>query len=85
MKVKIFGQTAILEFQNNYDGKSEFEHRKQVDKDDLNGLFYSNKTTFSFEKYVSNMRQTFNVIENQNVPFYEEDKVRQILDNINFL
>ena len=31
------------------------------------------------------MKQKINVLENYNFPLYEEDKVRQILDNINFL
>ena len=52
-------------------------------KDVLKRLFYRNKTTLSFKKYVTNTKQTFNVIENYNVPLYEEDKVRQLLDNIN--
>ena len=45
-------------------------------KDVLKRLFYRNKTTLSFKKYVTNTKQTFNVIENYNVPLYEEDKVR---------
>ena len=52
----------MLAFQNNYDGKSEGESRKQVDKENLKRLFYRNKTTLSFEKYVTNTRQTFNVL-----------------------
>ena len=54
-------------------------------KEYLKKLFYRNKTTFSFEKYITKMRQTFNVIDNYNVPLYEEDKVKQLLDNINCL
>ena len=53
-------------------------------KDDLNKLFYRNKTNFYFEKYVANMKQKFNVLENYNFPLYEEDKVRQLLDKIKF-
>ena len=52
-------------------------------KDDLKRLFYRNETTFSLDKYVTKMKQTFNVLDNYNVPLYEEDKVGQILDNIN--
>ena len=54
-----------------------------MDKDDLKMLFYRNETTFYFEKYVTKMKQTFNVLENYKVPLYEEDKVRQLLNNIN--
>ena len=60
-------------------------HRRQVSKEDIKRLFYRNETTFSFKKYVTNMKQTFNVIENYNVPLYDEDKFRQLLDKINFL
>ena len=52
-------------------------------KEDLNRSFYRNEITFSFEKYVTNMKQTFNVLDNYNDPLYEEDKVRKLLDNIN--
>ena len=41
------------------------------------------KFTLSFKKYVTKMKQPFNVLENYIVPLYEEDTVRQILDNIN--
>ena len=70
--------------QNHYDVKSEGERRKQVAKDDLMRLFYRNETTFSFKNYVTKMKQIFNMLENYNVPLYEEDKFRQLLDNINF-
>ena len=53
-------------------------------KDDLRRLFYRNKTTFSFKKYITKMKQKMNVLDHYNVPLYEEDKVRQLLDNINF-
>ena len=45
-------------------------------KDDLKRLFYRNKITLSFKKYVRNTKQTFNVLDNDNVTLYEEDKVR---------
>ena len=73
----------MLALQNNYDRKSEGEHRKQVAKDYIKRLFYRNKSTFSFEKYVTTMKQTFNVLENYNVSLHEEDKISKILDNIN--
>ena len=55
-----------------------------MDKDDLKRLFYSNEITFSFDKYITKMKQTFNVIYTYNVTLYENDKVRQLLDYINF-
>ena len=53
-------------------------------KDNLKRLFYRNKTNFSLDKYVTKTKQTFNMLDNYDVPIYEDDKVRQILDNINF-
>ena len=73
----------MLALHNSYDGKSEVECRKQVAKDNLTRLFYSNETTSSFKKYVTKTKKTFNVLENYNVPLYEEDKVRQFLNKIN--
>ena len=51
-------------------------------KDYLKRLFYRNETNIYFEKYVIKMKQDFNVLDNYNVTLYEEDKVRQLLDNI---
>ena len=83
MKRKHCGQEAMLEFQNHYDGKSDRECRKQVDKYNLKILFYRNGSTFSLEKYTTKMI-FLNVLDNNNVPLYEQDKVRHFLDNINF-
>ena len=73
----------MLALQNHYDGKSEGERRKQPTKDNLRRLFYRNETNFSFEKYVTNIKQTLNMLYNYDVPLNEEDKLRQLLDNIN--
>ena len=73
----------MLVLQNPYNGKSEFGLSKQVAKDELKRLFYGNKTTFYLKKYVTKMKQTFNVLENYNVPLYGEYRVRKLLDNIN--
>ena len=52
-------------------------------KDYIKRLFYGNETTFFFENNLTKMRQHINVIENYNIPLYDEYKVRKILDNIN--
>ena len=75
MKGKRCGQEAMLALQNRYDGKSESERKTQVSKDDQKKIFYRNKTTFPFEKYRTQIKQGFNLPENHDVPFYEEDKV----------
>ena len=71
MKVKRCGREAMLALQKHYDGKSEGERRKHVDKDELKRLFYRNETTLYFEKYVTKIKQTFTVLENYNISLYE--------------
>ena len=60
----------MLALQNHFDGKQGGEHRKQGDKDYIKRLFYRNKTTFSFDKYITKTKQRFNVLGNYNVPLY---------------
>ena len=84
MKGKCCGLETMLALKNHYYGKSEGEHRKQVAKDDLKRLLYRNKTTFSFEKYVTKMKQTFIVLENYNISLYEKENVMQLSDSIKF-
>ena len=57
MKGKLYGIEAILALQNHYDSKSDGERRIKLAKDDLKRLFYRNETTFSFERYVTKMKQ----------------------------
>ena len=64
MTGKLCGREVMLEFQNHYDGKSEGEHRREVAKDDLKGLFYRSETTLSFDKYGTKTKQKFNVLDN---------------------
>ena len=63
------GETLWLLKNHNYYGKSDIECRKQAVKDDLKRLFYWNETTFYFEKEVTKMRRTFNVLDNYNVTY----------------
>ena len=74
----------MLALQDQYYVKSEGGCRKQMSKDDLKRLFYSLKTTLSFTKYLTKMDFFLNLLYNYNVPLYEDYKVKQRLDNINF-
>ena len=62
----------MLALQNHYYGRSEGERNKQVTKDDIKRLFYRNETTCSFNQYVTKVKKTHNMLENYNVPLYEE-------------
>ena len=61
----------MLALKSHYYGKSYGEHRKHAAKDDIGRLFYRNKTTFSFKKYVNKMKHTLNVLINHNIFMYD--------------
>ena len=70
----------MQELQAHYDDSSEGARRKQVARADLKKIFYKNETTFTFEKYVTNLKGIFNVLEKYGVPLYEENMVEHLLD-----
>ena len=61
---------SMQELQNQYDCTSEGARRNQVARADLNNIFYKNETTFTFEKYVTNLKGVFNVLEKYGVLLY---------------
>ena len=82
MKKKTCGRLAMIALQDHYDGKAEGERRMAVAKADLTKLFYRNEATFSFEKYVTKLLNTFNILEKYQFPVYPKDKVDYLLDKI---
>ena len=58
----------------------EESQRKQVYRVELKKIFYNNKSTFIFEKYVTKLKVIFNVLERYGVPLYEEQIVEHLLD-----
>lgn len=76
------GRIAMESLQAHYDGDAEAEKRKQAAKSDLQSLYYRHEAAFSFEKYINRMKKCFDVLEKYQVPYYEEDKVKHLLDRI---
>ena len=72
----------MQELQAHCDGTSEGERRKQFSREYLKKIFYNNETTFTYEKYVTNLKGIFNVLEKYGVPIYEEQMVEHLLDQI---
>ena len=66
------GIKAMQGFQAHYDGTSEVARRKQVAREDLKMILYKNETTFTFEKYVTELKGISNVLGKYGVPLYEE-------------
>jgi hypothetical protein len=76
------GRLAMEALQSHYEGGVEAEKWKQATKSDLQTLFYCHEAGFSFKKYINKMKKCFNMLEKYQVPYYEEDKVKLLLDKI---
>jgi hypothetical protein len=76
------GRVAMQALQAHYDGDAEAEKRKEAARADLKVLFYRNEASFPFEKYLNRLKKCFDVLEKYSVPYYEEDKVKLLLDRI---
>lgn len=76
------GRLAMSALQAHYDGDAEAEKRKQAAKSDLQTLYYRHEAAFSFERYINRLKKCFDVLDKYGVPYYEEDKVKLLLDRI---
>ena len=83
MKGTRCGRDAMKALQTHYDGTAEGERRMEAAQGDLTRLFYKNETTFSFEKYVTKMKECHDVLMKYGKPKYESDKISDLLDKIN--
>ena len=72
----------MQKLQAHYDSTSEGARRKKVARADLKNISYKNETTFTFEKYVPNIKEVFNVLGKYGVPLYEEQMVEHLLYQI---
>lgn len=82
MKGKTCGRTAMQALQAHYDGDAEAEKRKEAARADLKVAFYRHEASFPFEKYINRLKKCFDTLEKYGVPYYEEDKVKLLLDRI---
>ena len=67
---------------DHYDGTAEGERRKSVANSDLDKLFYRNESTFSFDKFVTKLKEGFNTLEQYGVPVHEENKVKMLMEKV---
>ena len=72
----------MQELRAHCNGTSKGAHSKQFVRADLNNIFYKNETTFTFEKYVTNLKNILNMLEKYGVPLYEEQMVNHLLGQI---
>lgn len=83
MKGTRCGRAAMQALQKHYNGVAEGERRMEAARGDLNRLFYKNETTFSFEKYVTKMKECHDVLLKYGKPKYQSDKIANLIDKIN--
>ena len=76
------GRRAMAALQDHFDGAAEGERRKQQAKAELATLFYRNESSYTFEKYATKLKNSFDILARYKVPYYEEDKVKLLLDRI---
>jgi len=67
---------------NIYDGPGAKTRRVQEAKEQLKICHYKNEVTFSFEKYITSLKECFNMPNKDEHPVTEQDKIDYLLDRI---
>ena len=61
-----------------YDGPDESKRRKEEARSKLKNIYYKHEGTFTFEKFVTNLYDAFQILEKYGEPLYEEEKLRLV-------
>jgi hypothetical protein len=80
-----WGRKAMAALQDHFDGAAEGKRRKAQANAELKNLYYRNESSYSFEffeKYVTKLKNSFDISERYKVPKHEEEKVHLLLDRI---
>jgi len=76
------GRQAMKRLRDHYDGPGAKTRRVQDAKERLKICVYKNETTFSFERYVSVLKECFATLEEDERAITERDKLDYLLDGI---
>jgi len=76
------GRAAMIKLQDHYNSASSKTRRVQDAKDHLKSCFYKNEAQFSFDKYVTQLKECFDTLEEDEWPITERDKIDHLLDGI---
>jgi len=66
--------------QIHYDGPDESKRRKEEARAKLKTIYYKHEGTFTFEKFVTNLYDTFQILEKYEEPLYEQEKLRLLFN-----
>jgi len=58
------GRAAMKALQLYYDGPDESKRRKEEARSKIKNVYYKHESTFTFEKYVTNLYDAFKILEN---------------------
>jgi len=70
------GRSAMKALQLHYDGPDESKRRKEEVRTKLKTTYYKHEGTFTFEKFVTNLFDAFQILEKYGEPLYEEEELR---------
>jgi len=62
--------------QLHYDGPDESKRRKEKARSKIKNVYYKHEGTFTFEKFLINLYDAFQILEKYGEPLYEEEKLR---------
>jgi len=70
------GRRAMQAFQKHYDGADEAKRRIDEARAKISATFYKHEATFTFEKFATNLYDSFMILEKYGKPLYEDEKLR---------
>ncbi len=76
------GRAAMLKLRDHYDGAGSRTRRVQDAKERLKTCHYKSEMSFSFDKYVSSLKDCFDTLQEDDRPTTERDKIDALLDGI---
>jgi len=76
------GRMAMLKLQDHYNGAGSCTRHVQDTKECLKTCHYKSEMSFSFDKYVSSLKDCFDTLQVDNHPITEHDKIDYLLDGI---
>jgi len=70
------GREAMKALQTHYDGPDESKRRMEEARAKIKIVYYKHEGTFTFENFVTNLFDAFQILEKYGEPLYEQEKLR---------
>ncbi len=70
------GREAMQALQRHYDGVDEAKRRIDEARAKISNTFYKHEATYSFEKFATNLYDSFMILDKYGKPLYEDEKLR---------